>query len=106
MREEQKRALFLIGDCVELYPPESAAGPDVELRGIKTKIKAVQFGADPEAQIRRPASLGPQVAFLPQDLWRYKLHLEGTLGKRQFREDWIRPGQSTSALDPQPQERA
>ena len=90
MRGEQKRALFLVGDHIELYPPDSAPGPDIELRGISAKIKAVQFGSDPEAQMRRMAPPGPPVGFLSEDLWRYKLELEGQLGKRQFREDWIR----------------
>lgn len=95
MKEQQKRALYLVGDHVELYPPESAAAPDIELRGIKTRIKAVQFGADPEAPRARIAPASPQGAFLAEDLWRYKLDLDGNLGKRLFREDWIRSDRVT-----------
>ena len=91
MRGEQKRSLFLIGDDVVLYPPDSAAGPDMELRGIKTKIKAIQFGSDPEFQLRRNGPSGEKIGFLAEDLWLYRLDLEGNLGTRRFREDWIRP---------------
>ena len=98
MRGEQKRALFLIGDDVVLYPPDSASAPDIDLRGVRTKIKAVQFGSDPEARWRRTAPPEPQVPFLAEDLWRYKLDLEGNLGKRQFREDWIKPVRSPYAV--------
>jgi hypothetical protein len=91
MRSEQKRALFVLGDSIELYPPDSASGPDLELRGIRSKIKAIQFGPDPEAQMRRIDPAGHLGSSLREDLWLYRLELEGQLGKRHFREDWIRP---------------
>ena len=92
MRRDQKRALFLIGDDVVLYPPDSASAPDIELRGLRTKIKAVQFGSDPEYQLKRNPTPGETVGFLAEDLWSYRLNLEGNLGTRRFREDWLRPG--------------
>ena len=88
-------AMYKRGDKVELYPPVSASDPDIHLRGTRATVKDIRHGLNPEAESHPTPLPGEQVPTFNADIWLYQLDLEGNLGERWFRQDWLKAPQTT-----------